>query len=141
MCWLLFFIFLMFFDCCYLIVCKTLSKTNVFRRQTSEIQKKQKAELMFLTARLQKNKKTLSKTNVFHCQTSEKLKNIKQNQSQTSEKQWQTKKDLGKKKKDQKRRQGMEGAGECGWEGEGTRSCIFFYKCVWFFSKWILDFN
>ena len=34
------------------------------------------------------------------------------------------------RKKDQKRRQGMEGAGECGWEGEGTRSCIFFcYKC------------
>ena len=31
-----------------------------------------------------------------------------------------------KKKKDQKRRQGMEGAGECGWEGEGTRSCILF---------------
>ena len=49
--------------------------------------KTKKTELMFLTARLQKNKKTLSKTNVFHCQTSDKLKNIKQNQSQTSEKQ------------------------------------------------------
>ena len=58
-----------------------------FADRHPKIKKQKKAELMFLTARLQKNKKTLSKTNVFHCQTSEKLKNIKQNQSQTSEKQ------------------------------------------------------
>ena len=58
-----------------------------FADRHPKIKKQKKAELMFLTARLQKNKKTVSKTNVFHCQTSEKLKNIKQNQSQTSEKQ------------------------------------------------------
>ena len=133
-CWLLFFIFLMFFDCFYLIVCKTLSKTNVFRRQTSENQKTKSRTNVF-NSQTSEKQKTLSKSNVFHCQTSEKLKNIKQNQSQTSEKQWQTKKDLEKKtrKKDQKRRQGMEGAGECGWEGEGTRSCIFVFVVHIFF--------
>ena len=43
----------------------------------------------------------------------------------TNQKRLRTKKKKTRKK-DQKRRQGMEGAGECGWEGEGTRSCIFF---------------
>ena len=39
------------------------------------------------------------------------------------------------RKKDQKRRQGMEGASECGWEGEGTRSIFCVINVFWFFNK------
>ena len=93
---------------------------------------------MFLTARLQKNKKTLSKTNVFHCQTSEKLKNIKQNQSQTSEKQSQTKKDLEKQKQEKRiKNEDREWRAQVNVDGKGRAPVVVFFviNVFWFFSK------